>query len=164
MAAESPATLVLWSPEVGLRFNLARRPHPFPLLDITTTATGLLCWRDLHPLKRQLASLHLLGYHYVSSRQLRTCHHIAFWPPCAAKRRPEQVQQNTLPGDAALYLLDDLVGGHLHDQRHREAECLRRFEIDDEFDLGRLHHGKLGGLLTLEDAIDIEGHLAELVV
>ena len=61
-------------------------------------------------------------------------------------------------------LLDDLVGGHLHDQRHREAERLRRFEIDDEFDLGRLHHGKVGGLLTLEDAIDIEGRLAELVV
>jgi hypothetical protein len=62
-----------------------------------------------------------------------------------------------------VFLLDDLVGGHLHDQRHREAECLRRFEIDDEFDLGRLHYRKLGGLLTLEDAIHIEGRLAELV-
>src|SRR6516165_3623401 len=60
-------------------------------------------------------------------------------------------------------LFDQLVGGHLHDQWHRETERLRRFEIDDEFDLGRLHHGKLGGLLTLEDAIDVEGRLAELV-
>src|SRR5215470_536899 len=31
---------------------------PSPLLDMTTTATGLLCWRDSHPLKWQLASLH----------------------------------------------------------------------------------------------------------
>jgi hypothetical protein len=31
---------------------------PFPLLVITTTATGLLCWWDLHPLEWQLASLH----------------------------------------------------------------------------------------------------------
>src|SRR5262249_57460048 len=31
---------------------------PFPLPDMTTTATGLLCWRDFHPLERQLASLH----------------------------------------------------------------------------------------------------------
>src|SRR6202030_2960544 len=31
---------------------------PSPLLDITTTATGLLCWRDSHPLEWQLASLH----------------------------------------------------------------------------------------------------------
>ena len=52
----------------------------------------------------------------------------------------------------------------MHDQRHREAECLRRFEIDDEFELRGLLHRKLGGLLTLEDAIDIEGRLAELVV
>src|SRR3974390_1714127 len=34
-----------------------------PLLDITTTATGLLCWRDFHPREWQLASLH----------QIRTC-------------------------------------------------------------------------------------------
>ena len=33
---------------------------PSPLLDMTTTATGLLCWRDSHPLEWQLASLHLL--------------------------------------------------------------------------------------------------------
>src|ERR1700719_2032594 len=33
---------------------------PFPLQDITTTATGLRCWRDSHPLEWQLASLHLL--------------------------------------------------------------------------------------------------------
>ena len=31
---------------------------PFPPLDMTTTSTGLLCRRDLHPLEWQLASLH----------------------------------------------------------------------------------------------------------
>src|SRR6202048_3598367 len=31
---------------------------PSPLLDMTTTATGLLCWRDSHPLEWPLASLH----------------------------------------------------------------------------------------------------------
>ena len=31
---------------------------PFPLPDITTTSTGLLCCRDLHPMEWQLASLH----------------------------------------------------------------------------------------------------------
>jgi hypothetical protein len=31
---------------------------PFPLLDITTTATGHLCWRGFHPLEWQLTSLH----------------------------------------------------------------------------------------------------------
>ena len=40
------------------RLSTARSPSPF--LDITTTATGLLCWRDFHPQEWQLASLHLL--------------------------------------------------------------------------------------------------------
>src|SRR4051812_26886595 len=31
---------------------------PFPSLDMTTTASGLLCWRDFHPQEWQLASLH----------------------------------------------------------------------------------------------------------
>src|SRR4051794_36719128 len=31
---------------------------PFPPLDMTTTATGLLCWRDFPPQEWQLASLH----------------------------------------------------------------------------------------------------------
>src|SRR5690349_12418389 len=31
---------------------------PFPPLDMTTTATGLLCWRDFHPQEWELASLH----------------------------------------------------------------------------------------------------------
>src|SRR5215471_10262349 len=34
---------------------------PFPPLDITTTVTGLLCWRDFHPQEWQLASLHDLS-------------------------------------------------------------------------------------------------------
>ncbi len=34
---------------------------PFPSLDMTTTATGLLCWRDFHPQEWQLASLHRIG-------------------------------------------------------------------------------------------------------
>jgi hypothetical protein len=39
------------------RLSTARSPSP--LLDMTTTVTGLLCWRDSHPLEWQLASLHV---------------------------------------------------------------------------------------------------------
>ena len=39
------------------RLSTAR--SPFPLLDMTTTVTGLLCWRDFHPQEWQLASLHV---------------------------------------------------------------------------------------------------------
>src|SRR5712691_9360988 len=38
--------------------RLSTDRSPSPLLDMSTTATGLLCWRDLHPLEWQLASLH----------------------------------------------------------------------------------------------------------
>src|SRR6202023_1855964 len=31
---------------------------PSPFLDMTTTATGLLCWRDSHPLELQRARVH----------------------------------------------------------------------------------------------------------
>src|SRR3954468_19240117 len=34
---------------------------PFPPLDMTITATGLLCWRDFHPQEWQLASLHRIN-------------------------------------------------------------------------------------------------------
>src|SRR6516164_7627006 len=43
--------------------RLSTDRSPSPLLDMTTTATGLLCWRDSHPPEWQLASLH----------QIRTC-------------------------------------------------------------------------------------------
>ena len=46
---------------------------PSPLLGMTTTATGLLCWRDFHPLEWQLASLH----------QTRTCR----FPASGSSRR-----------------------------------------------------------------------------
>src|SRR5271169_5362876 len=38
--------------------RLSAGRSPSPLLDITTTASGLLCWRDFHPQEWQLASLH----------------------------------------------------------------------------------------------------------
>ena len=45
-------------PRELLLLGFQRIGCPSPLLDMTTTATGLLCWRDFHPLEWQLASLH----------------------------------------------------------------------------------------------------------
>src|SRR3954468_3732066 len=44
---------------------------PFPPLDMTTTATGLLCWRASHPQEWQLASLHRI---YSGSRPWTQVH------------------------------------------------------------------------------------------
>jgi hypothetical protein len=40
-------------------------------LDMTTTVTGLLCWRDFHPLEWQLASLHWSGRTDLQRRPAR---------------------------------------------------------------------------------------------
>ena len=48
----------LLAPLTRFTSRLPTGRSPFRLLDITTTVTGLLCWRDFHPLEWQLASLH----------------------------------------------------------------------------------------------------------
>ena len=45
-------------PPEAFTSRLSTDRSPFPPLDMTTTSTGLLCRRDLHPLEWQLASLH----------------------------------------------------------------------------------------------------------
>src|SRR5262249_20674317 len=40
--------------------RLSTGQSPFPLLDMTTTSTGLLCWQDFHLQEWQLVSLHQL--------------------------------------------------------------------------------------------------------
>ena len=52
-------------------------------------------------------------------------------------------------------LFDHLIGACEHGRRHGEAEGLRNFEIDHELVLGWRLHGKIGGLLAFEDAIDV---------
>src|SRR5262249_42406135 len=55
--------------------------------------------------------------------------------------------------------------GRAAEQRRRnfEAERLGSLEIDHEFVFGRLLDWQLGGLLALEDAIDIAGRLPVLI-
>jgi hypothetical protein len=45
-------------PTAPFTSKLSTGQSPFPLLDMTTASTGLLCWWDSHPLEWQLASLH----------------------------------------------------------------------------------------------------------
>src|SRR5262245_11607186 len=56
-------------------------------------------------------------------------------------------------------LLDDLIGAGEQRGRRVEAERSGGLEVDDQFELGRLHHWKIGGLLALENPTDIDAYL-----
>jgi hypothetical protein len=56
-----------------------------------------------------------------------------------------------------------LVGSREQPRRHREAERLRRLEVDGELILARRLHREIGWLLAPQDAIDIAGRLPILL-
>jgi hypothetical protein len=65
-----------------------------------------------------------------------------------ATSRREQMQQRAC---AQADLLDDLVGHLLKMQRHLKPERVGRFDVDDQLELARRLHRKVGRLLALED-------------
>jgi len=55
----------------------------------------------------------------------------------------------------AKRLFDHLVGEHEQVMRHREAERLCSFEIDDEIEFGRLQYRQITGLFIPGDPIRV---------
>src|SRR5215475_3739780 len=62
-----------------------------------------------------------------------------------------------------LHSFDHLVGGREQRLWNFEAQRLGGFEVDHQLVLGRRLHRKVGGLLALENAINIAGRATELV-
>ena len=52
-------------------------------------------------------------------------------------------------------LFDDLIGGDQQARWNCQAKCLRRFAVDDSFELRRRLHRKVSGFCTAQDAVDI---------
>ena len=67
--------------------------------------------------------------------------------PLCAKKATFALQQ--------IFLLDHLVGAGEQRRRHVDAERLGGRQIDDELELGRLHHRQIGGLGAFEDAAGV---------
>src|SRR6516165_5105600 len=56
---------------------------------------------------------------------------------------------------------DHLVGAGEERFGNREANRFRGFDVDDQLELGRLHHGNIAGLVALEDP---SGIAADVVI
>src|SRR3984893_7159838 len=74
---------------------------PSPLLDMTTTATGLLCWRDSHPLEWQLPSRHQ-GSREGGASRLRPSHTTWHTGPYRGGSRSWANKLRTRRGDRAI--------------------------------------------------------------
>src|ERR1700751_1282302 len=59
--------------------------------------------------------------------------------------------------------LDHLVRATCQGQRNCDAQLLRRFCVNEQFELGALLHRHIGWLFSLEEAIDITGCTSVLV-
>ena len=70
---------------------------------------------------------------------------------------PEATEVLRCRENEAAPLFDHLVGAGDDRRGNFEAERLGRFEVYDQFELGRLLHGQVSRFLALEDAIDVAG-------
>ena len=61
----------------------------------------------------------------------------------------------------AAWSLEQLVGASEHGAGNGQPEGLRRLEVNHEVELGRLLHGQVGGLGTLEDLVDVDSGTTE---
>src|SRR5262245_58845594 len=87
------------------------------------------------------------GYACLLYPQKRTCAVQAVMSALGHKRTHAAQQKGSL--------FDDLIGGDQQARRNCQAKRLRRFAVDDSFELRRRLHWKVSGFCTAQDTVDI---------
>src|SRR3954447_23773510 len=73
----------------------------------------------------------------------------------SARRRTSQTcRPRQFAPQKSASLFDDLIGGDQQTRWNCQAKCLRRFAVDDSFELRRRLHRKVSGFCTAQDAVD----------
>src|SRR5262249_54311967 len=74
---------------------------------------------------------------------------------CAVQQRMSALgHKRTHAAQQKGSLFDDLIGGDQQARWNCQAKCLRRFAVDDSFELRRRLHRKVSGFCTAQDAVD----------
>ena len=60
-----------------------------------------------------------------------------------------------------MWLFDYLIRPREHIRWNRQADLLRRLQVDDELELYRLLHGEIGGLSAFQDLVHVGGRTSE---
>src|SRR5262245_26606491 len=93
--------------------------------------------------------------------------HFRLAPDRRHASRPRSVSRWAITGceqsQQTAQLFDHLVGAGQHARRQLKAERLCGLEVDHELELGGLLYRQVGGLLALEDAIDVPCNAPEVV-
>ena len=70
--------------------------------------------------------------------------------------RDAKCQKETNAPQQIAYLFDHLIGAREQCGWNRDAERLRRLQVDNQLDLGRLLHRQVGRLFAFQDAARVD--------
>src|SRR5438067_2106955 len=117
-----------------------------------------LCWFASCPLRGSNAERLVLSKCHPLLPQQRT-QRSCYSTSVKCHNRTHAPQQTTSYDD----LFDHFIGAGEQGRRYFEAKFLRGFEIDNEFELGRLHHREVGRLRALKDFSGVDASLAKRI-